>query len=543
MSFRMACLTTAILFLAVVPALADEHQHSHFGNMERLGRVHFPISCSASAQQQFDVALAMLYSFWYEESGKAFAAIADTDPRCAMAYWGVAMSGWHQLWTPPPNKEELKLGLAAVEKARAVGASTDRERAYIAAIEAFYKDSDKLEHRARALAYEKAMADLSARYPDDREGAILYALALLATAPKTDKTFANQKQAGAILEKIYPLQPNHPGLTHFIIHSYDNPVLAQQGLGAARAYAKIAPDVPHALHMPSHIFVRLGYWQEAISSNLASAAAARDYELQARLPGPWDERLHAMDYLAYAFLQSGQEGEARRVLEEATILTNPQAPSPKSWYALAAIPARFTVERRHWTGAAFLMPRTGTWPAAEAITWWARALGAAHMGDLDAARFDVDKLQSLENTLLASKEAPSQYWAGQVEIQRREAAAWLLHLEGKDDQALPLMRSAAELEDTSDKDPMTPGPVVPARELLGDFLLELMQPAAALAEYETSLKTAPNRFNGLYGAARAAEQAGQVAKARDFYAKLLDVCGKANEGPELHRAREYLAKK
>ncbi len=542
MRFRKACLSTVMALVVVASALADEHQHSHFGNMERLGRVHFPISCTPAAQKQFDVALAMLYSFWFEESGKAFAAVADTDPHCAMAWWGVAMSDWHQLWTPP-DKKTLEAGQAAVEKARSIGARTERENAYIAAIASYYQDYDKLDQGTRAAAYEKSMRELRARYPDDHEAAILYALALLATAPATDKTYAHQKQAGAILEKINAQEPNHPGLTHFIIHSYDNPVLAAQGLAAARAYARIAPDVPHALHMPSHIFVRLGYWQEAISSNLASAAAARDYEIREHLPGPWDERLHAMDYLAYAYLQSGREDEARRVAEEASILTDPQGPEPKAWYALAAIPARFAVERRYWAGAAVLTPRTGTWPAAEAITWWARALGAGHLGDVDAVRVDLDKIEAMKKTLLAAKDATSHYWAGQVEVQRREVAAWLAHLEGKDGPALDLMRSAAELEDLSEKSPMTPGPVVPARELLADFLLELNQPAAALTEYETSLKSAPNRFHALYGAARAAEQAGRAAKARGYYNKLVEVCGTPSDVPELRRARQYLAEK
>ncbi len=542
MSLRRACLITAVLCLAVAPAAADEHDHAHFGNMARLGSVHFPISCSAAAQKQFDVAMAKLYSFWYEESVTEFANIGNTDPRCAMAWWGVAMSDWHPLWSPP-TKQDLQAGQAAVEKAQAIGGQSEREKAYIAAIAAFYRDSDKFDHAARATAYEKAMAELSARYPDDHEAAALYALALLATAPVTDKTYAHQKQAGAILEKIYAQEPNHPGLAHFIIHSYDNPVLAERGLAAARAYARIAPDVPHALHMPSHIFVRVGYWQDAIASNLASAAAARDYEIRAHLPGPWDERLHAMDYLVYAYLQSGQEDEARRVLEEASILTNPQGAASKSWYPLAAIPARFTLERRLWPGAAFLTPHPGTWPAAEAITWWARGIGAAHMGDVEAARVDLEKVQAMEAALLGAKDAGSLYWAGQLGIQRRELTAWLAHLDGKDEQALALMRSAADIEDLSEKSPMTPGPIVPAREMLADFLLELKQPAAALAEYETSLKSAPNRFNGLYGAARAAEQTGQAAKARDYYGKLVEVCSRPSRAPELHEAREYLASK
>jgi len=542
MTFRAACLTVA-LFVAVNPAVADEHDHGHFGNMEKLGKVHFPVSCSPAAQKQFDTALAMLHSFWYEESLKAFAAVAETDPHCAMAHWGVAMSGWHQLWTPTPSVEELRLGQAEVEKANAAAAPTARERDYVAAVGVFYKDSDKLDHGTRARAYEKAMGELSARYPEDREAAILYALALVATASPADKSYAHQKQAGAILEAMYSKEPGHPGLAHYIIHSYDYPALAPKGLAAARAYARIAPGVPHALHMPSHIFVRLGYWDEAIASNLASAAAAREYEVHEGLPGPWDERLHAMDYLVYAYLQSGREDEARRILEEASILTNPQAPVAKAWYALAAIPARFTVERRQWGNAASLTPRSGIWPPAEAITWWARAMGAAHLRDLDALRVDLNKLQSLENTLRASKDPATQYWAGQVEVQRREAAAWLAYLEGKNDSAVGLMRSAADLEDASEKSPMTPGPVVPARELLADFLLELKLPAAALVEYKASLATAPNRLNGLYGAARAAEQAGQAGSARQFYAQLLEVCATPGDAPELRRAREFLAQK
>jgi len=542
MKLQKYWLALLFVYLVLSPLFAEEHQHSHYGNMERLGKVHFPISCSAAAQKQFDHSLAMLHSFWYEESVIAFTAIAETDPQCAMPWWGVAMSLWHPLWTAP-TAGELKQGQAAVAKAKAIGAKTQRERDYIAAIEIFYKDSDKLDHRTRALAYQKAMEQLTARYPDDREASIFYAIILDATALPTDKTYANQRKAAEILEKAFAEEPDHPGAAHYLIHTYDDPVLAPQGLKAARSYAKIAPGVPHALHMPSHIFIRLGLWQEAISSNLAAAAAARDYEVQSHMPGPWDERLHAMDYLAYAYLQSGKEDEARRVMEEASILTNPQAPVPKSWYALAAIPARFNVERRNWASAAALMPRPDTWPVAEAITWWTRALGAAHMGDLDAAHLDVNKLKSLEAALLTSKGPKDQYWANQVEIQYREAAAWLAHVEGRDGEALQMMRSAADMEDATEKESMTPGPVIPARELLGDLLLELKQPAAALVEFEKSLKTSPNRFNAVYGAARAAEATGQNDSAKVYYVKLLELCGHSPEGPELLHAKEFLAKK
>jgi hypothetical protein len=419
----------------------------------------------------------------------------------------------------------LQHGWEAVAKAKAVGAKTDRERDYIAAIEDFYRDADKRDHRTRALAYEKAMEQVSLRYPQDHEAAVFYALALDATALPTDKTYANQKKAGAILEKVFAEQPNHPGVAHYIIHSYDYPPLADRALAAARRYAKIAPAAPHALHMPSHIFIRLGLWQEAIDSNRASAAAAREYGLKAFPGRAWFQELHALDYLAYAYLQGAQEREAKGVLDELLVIQKAEPEDGISAYALTAIPARYALERRAWTEAASLTlhPTTFPWSRyhwAEANVYFARALGAARSGNIVSARKEVEQLQSLRDTLAEAKQS---YWAEQVEIQRRAAAAWLAYAEGQHEQAVTLMRSAADLEDATEKHPVTPGPILPARELLGDLLLELKHPAQALGEFEASLRASPNRFHGLSGAARAAQQAGDAEKARRYYAQLVSL--------------------
>ena len=484
----------------------------------------------------------MLHSFWYEEAEKAFRSIAAADPNCSMASWGVAMSLWHPLWPVTPDAESLKKGLAAVAQAETITGNTARERDYIAGIAAFYDNYDKTDHRTRALAYEKAMQQVAQRYANDREASIFYSLALLATAPPTDKTYANQRKAGEILEKVFAEQPNHPGVAHYIIHSYDNPVLAERALPAARSYAKIAPSVPHAQHMPSHIFVRLGLWQEAIASNLASAAAARDYEINSHMQGVWDQRLHAMDYLVYSYLQTGQDGEARRVVEEASAITAVKPEGLIAEYALAAIPARFTVERQHLAGASFLSPRPNAGPAAEAIIWWARALGAARLGDVAAAQQDIAQIQVMKSRLDASPDPNARYWAGQVEIQRREAVALLAHAQGQDEEALRLMRSAVEMEDATEKSPVTPGPVLPACELLADLLMETKQPALALTEFQASLKSAPNRFHPIYGAAQAAESANEPKLAKGYYAKVVEICSQCRpDDPSLQRAQQFLA--
>jgi tetratricopeptide (TPR) repeat protein len=539
-------LTSVVLYLClialfcVVPVMA----HQEGGPSEKLGQVHFPVSCSDAAQQQFDRAVALLHSFWYEEAVKAFTQVTQTDPRCAMGSWGMAMSLWYPLWYPP-SPAALQQGAAAVEQAKATGAPTAREQAYIAAIEAFYKEADKLDHRTRAVAYEKAMEQLHLRYPDDREATVFYALALDTTAVPTDKTYANQLKAAELLEQVFAEEPNHPGVAHYLIHSYDYPPLAGRALTAARSYAKIAPSAPHALHMPSHIFTRLGLWQESIQSNAASAAASKEYASKVGAAGAWPEQLHSMDYLTYAYLQGAQDRDAKRVVDELLEIQKAEPESLPAAYAFAAIPARYALERRRWADAATLTLHPGSFPWSrfrwgEAITVFSRALGAARSGDVAKAGKEVDTLQSLHSALVEAKQS---YWADQVEIQRRAAAAWVAHAEGKHDEALALMRSAADLESSTEKHPVTPGPIVPARELLGELLLDLNQPAQALAELEASLRTDPNRLNGLYGAARAAELSGDHGKARTYYASLVALCEQADsERPELLTAKAFLAK-
>ncbi len=519
-----------------------QDSHSHFGDMGQIGTVQFPTSCSAAVQPQFERAVAMLHSFWYEEAGKTFQSIVETDPSCSMALWGVAMSLWHPLWPTAPDAESLKKGSVALVQARSITGNTGRERDYIGAISAFYENYDKTDHRTRALAYEKSMQEVAQRYPNDREASVFYALALLATASPTDKTYSNQRKAGEILEGIFAEQPSHPGVAHYIIHSYDNPVLADHALAAARSYARIAPSVPHAQHMPSHIFIRLGLWQEAIASNLASAAAARDYEIKSHMDGVWDQRLHAMDYLVYAYLQTGQEDEARRVVEEASAITDVKPGGLIAEYALAAIPARFAIELQNWTAAAVLRPRHNTGSAAEVITWWARAVGAARLADVAAAQQDIAQIEIMKSRLDASPDAGAKYWAGQAEIQRLEAASLLAHTQKQDDEALRLMRSAAEMEDATEKSPVTPGPVLPARELLADLLMETNQPALALSEFQIALKAAPNRLHSIYGAAQAAESANQLELAKRYYSKVVENCAQCRlDSPSLRRARQFLA--
>ena len=391
---------------------------------EKLGEVHFPISCNSDAQKRFDRAVAILHSMWYEEAVKDFTAAPKADPGCAMAWWGVAMSNWHELWEPP-TPAALAAGAAAVAKAEAIGGKTEREKAYIAAIAVFYKDSGTLDHHTRALAYEKAMADLHQRWPDDREAAIFYALSLDATAVPADKTYANQKKAAAILEPLFIAEPNHPGVAHYLIHSYDEPPLAAKGLPAARRYASIAPSVPHALHMPGHIFTRLGYWQELIDSNRRAAAAGQAYAKTAFGEGvALDQSLHAMDYLAYAYLQKAEDQQVLALIDEITAFKKATPETRGTAYAMAAIPARYALERQDWALAAKLeKPKAEVgwdkFPPAGAILDFAKALGDAHTGDLAAAKAEIDKLAATRDAL----KAKNKYWSDQVEVQRLAAAA------------------------------------------------------------------------------------------------------------------------
>jgi tetratricopeptide (TPR) repeat protein len=535
-----------VLSLAATGAVADEkdHQHHH-ARPEKLGTIIFPISCAPASQAPFARAVALLHSFWYDEAEKAFAAVAAADPACAMAQWGIAMSLYHPIWAAP-NPAEIARGRAAVEKAVAAGAPTGREKAYVAAIESFFKDAETVDHRTRAVAYEKAMERVHQQYPEDREAAIFYALALLGTAPPTDKTYANQKKAGEILNGVLPQQPDHPGVAHYLIHSFDYPQLAALALPAARSYSTIAESSPHALHMPSHIFVRLGLWDDSIQSNEASAAAARAHVRKTAPDLSSFDELHALDYLAYAFLQQGRDVKAREVLEQVRAVTRLDNPQFAAAYALAAVPARYALERGRWADAASLEvgPAWFPWdkfPFAEAITQVARAVGAARSGDVARAREAVARLEAL-HTAAIDKKIP--YWPDQIEIQRREGAAWLAMAEGRKDEAASLMKDAVTLEAATDKHPVTPGPVLPARELYGDLLMALARPVDALAEYDASLAVAPNRLYPLAGAVRAAFAAGQKDKARAYLATVEKVTAKADGSrPELTKLRATAAGK
>ena len=531
-------ITTAVCLTLAASALA-QHEHEHpAGDVGRLGKVNFPISCDPAVQPQFNSAVAMLHSFWYEKASDTFAAVAQNDPKCGMAYWGIAMTHYHQIWEAT-GPADLKAGMSAMEQAETAGAKTQREQDYIAAIGTFYKDNDRLDHRTRALAYEKAMEQLQARYRDDSEAAVFCALALVATAPPADKTYVNQRKAGAILERIFVEQPEHPGVAHYIIHAYDYPPLAERALEAARRYAKIAPDSPHALHMPSHIFTRLGLWQESIDSNLASAASA----VKNNSPG---NELHAKDYMIYAYLQGAQDREAKKALE-ASPPGRSNDPQYMNWlYATGTSPARYAVERHRWAEAAALPVPTNTFPR-ERYSWteanlhFARALGASHTGDVEAAQKDLRQLAAIREILTQEN---NKYWADQVDIQREIATAWITLAEGKREQALQQMRSAADHEDSTDKHNVTPGVILPARELLGEMLLELNQPAQAIVEFEATLRAAPNRFNAVAGAARAAKLSGDDAKAKAYYAKLLSMCEHADgDRPDLQEGRSLLAQK
>ncbi len=521
------------LMAAVVMA---QHDHSA-GDPYQLGTVKFATSCSG-VQNEFERGMALLHSFWYAESEKAFGEVAKKDPACAMAYWGIAMSITHPLWEAA-GTDSLRRGWETVQKAQSAATADERERVYIAAIATFYGDYETASHLARTQAYEQAMQKLAERYPQDDEAKMFYALSILgtATASPPDKTYARQKQAGAILDELLPKYPQHPGMAHYIIHSYDFPPLADRGVEAARSYAKIAPDSPHALHMPSHIFTRLGMWDDSVVSNIDSAAAAKKHQSVG-------DELHAMDYLVYAYLQQGQDARAKKILDSMPAVKLGEPAAFAGFYARAAIPARYVVERRDWKEAAKLEVPTGVFPGGryawtEATFHFARALGAAHAGQFEIARQAIEKLREQHETLLKGSDAG---WPEQVEIQRITAAAWLAHKQKNTDEALKLMREAAARDDAADKHPVTPGAIAPARELLGEMLLELQRPAEAAKEFEAVLQGSPGRFNALYGAGRAAQLAGNAQKARSYFTKLVENCLKADtERAELREARAALA--
>ncbi len=515
--------------LALVPGgtlAQEEHAHAH-STAEKLGSVRFPTSCQPGAQTAFTRGLALLHSFAYAEAAQTFREAAASDPDCGMAQWGIAMSNYHPIWGPP-TEGEFAAGKAAAERAAAISAPSARERDYIAAIGAYYR-GDTVPHPTRVSAYAEAMAGVAERHPDDHEAQVLHALAILGVAYNLppDKSYARQRQAAEILNQLLPREPDHPGIAHYMIHSFDYPELAELALPAARAYAGIAPSAPHALHMPSHIFTRLGMWQESIDSNLASARTAQEWVDESQPGATAFDALHAMDYLEYAYLQTGQDEKAREVREQAAVVTQIDTPFFAAGYALAAIPARYTLERRAWQEAAALTPKPTSFPWAkypytEAIVHFASAVGAARAGDPETARGALARLTAVQGSLQGQKGFD---WATQVEIQRLAAAGWLARAEQQDDEAQRLLRSAADLEDSTDKHPVTPGSILPAREQLADLLLELGLPGAALTEYEASLRSAPARLNSYRGAALAAERAGQVDTASSYRERLVVLCG------------------
>ena len=497
---------------------------------QKLGKVHFATSCNDTAQRRFDRAMRYQHSFWYAESKEIYEEALKADPECAIAYWGIALALLNNPHNavPTPN---LPLGLAAIEKGQAVGAKTERERDYIDALSVMYADYDKIPHQARVQSYLKKMAALAAKYPDDDEAQIFYAITLNVAASPADKTYANQLKGAAILEPIWQRQPQHPGIAHYLIHLYDYPPIAEKGIPAALRYSKIAPNAPHAQHMPSHIFTRVGYWKESIAANLASVQAAKASKESG-------DQLHGQDYLVYAYLQLGQDAAARQVIDQMEA-TQPNPDVYAGAFAQAASPARYMVERGDWKGAASLEVKPSKFPQTMAITYFARALGAARSGDPSAARADVAKLYEIRDSL---REAKSDYWATQADVEAQVANAWVLYAEGKYDDALNAMSAAADAEDKTEKSPVTPGSLAPARELYGFMLLDRGMAKEALAAFEATQAKEPNRFNGYAGAAKAAQALGDTAKAKANYEKLLALAsGSDSHRPTLAAARSFVA--
>jgi len=539
-SNRIPCLLLFCLTFTLVAAAVDDEDHHHHEDLTetQLGTVHFPVSCAQSVQKPFARGVALLHSFWYEEAEKEFLDIAKDDPHCAMAHWGIAMSLWHQLWDFPDQKvlkrgvKEVKTGQKLAKKA------TPREQAYLAAAAAFYSNSKNLKRLERAKPYSDAMKKVYESYPDDHEAATFYALSLIAAEPEDDKDFATRKQAAAILEKVFAAEPDHPGVAHYLIHAYDRPELAQLGIPAARRYAEIAPAAPHALHMPSHIFARVGLWQDDIKSNIASIDATR--KTAAMGMGGEDHQFHAMDFLVYAYLQSGREADAQKVIDEVKAMP----PTHHVMYGMnyderldsqTRFEASYALELHQWREAASLPLASD--PEYRDITYLARALGAARSGQLAEAHKDVDQVKSL------AKSAREKKHTGEADFLERsigEAQAWIAHAEGKDDEAIKLLRAVAEKE----TDGFSETGFLPAQELLGDLLLDAKRPQEAFVEYQTDLKENPNRFNSLYGAAQAAEAAGKQKEANEYYTQLLKSCeGGSSTRAELSHARQLLAQK
>ena len=518
------------LFAAIFAAASCSTALAQDQADQKLGRVHFATTCNEIAQRRFDRAMRYQHSFCYAESKEIYQEAVKADPGCAIAYWGIALSLLNNPHSaiPAPN---LPLGLAAIEKAREIGANSERERDYIDALSVMYVDYDKAPHQARVQAYLKKMEALAGKYPDDDEAQIFYAITLNVAASPADKTYANQLKGAAILEPIWQRQPLHPGVAHYLIHLYDYPGIAEKGLPAAIRYSKIAPNAPHAQHMPSHIFTRVGYWKESVSANLASVAAAKANHESG-------DQLHGEDYLVYAYLQLGQDANARGVIDDIEA-AKPDPDYFAAAFSKAASPARYAIERGDWNGAAKLEVAPSKFPQTMAISHFARALGAARSGDATAARAEAAKLSQIRDSL---RDAKSDYWAEQVDVEAQEANAWALYADAKYDDALKAMSVAADAEDKTEKAPVTPGPVVPARELYGVMLLDRGMAKQALAAFEATKAKEPNRFNGYAGAAQAAQALGDTATAKANYQKLLALTSDSvSERPMLATARAFVA--
>ena len=523
---RLGLIAEFLLTVLSAFAVGQEHQH---GKVEELGTVHFATSCNEAAQKQFERPVALLHSFQFSRAIEGFHAVLKSDANCGIAYWGISLSQWSNPFAlGAKHPGQLQAGRENAERGLAVGAKTERERAYIAAVGNLYRGFENTPQQARLLAYRDAMAGVAAKYPDDHEAQIFYALAISAAEDPADKTYAGRLKAGSILEKLFEQEPTHPGLAHYIIHTYDVAPLAERALPAARRYSEIAPDAPHALHMPSHTFTRTGYWQESIDSNVAAAAAARRENQTA-------EELHASDYEIYAYLQTAQDEAAGRVLaalpeiasrfDPEAVIAGAGGPSA-GYFALAAIPARYALERQQWKQAAQLTPRETPFPYTEAMTWFARGLGAARLKQAPQARASLVALQQIRQRL---SQAGENYWAQQVQIQKLEVEAWTAFAGSRKDEALRQMKRAAELEDGTEKSAVTPGPLAPARELLGEMLLEMNAPTQALDQFKATLTKEPGRFRSLYGAAKAAQLSGNREASLKYFRQLLQVCERADK--------------
>jgi len=487
-----------LLFLALsLPFASAQETHDH-GVPEKLGKVSFPISCAPTVQDDFNRGVALLHSFAYSAAKSEFQSVVTRDPQCAMAHWGVAMTYYQPLWQPPVSPATSPIAEQEIGLATQIGARTERERGFIRALSLIFESTDTVPYPERASQYERAMSVVASQNKDDAEAQVFYALALIANASPTDKTHTKQKQAAELLEPLYRAYPQHPGIPHYLIHACDNAEMAQRGLAPARAYSQIAPSAPHALHMPSHIFTRLGLWNDSILSNLAAREAAD------RLGDTGDE-LHAMDYLVYAYLQAGQDQEASRLVEQLKEMHNLDQSDFKVAYAFTAIPVRLDVERGRWSDASAIVPPEKAPPQVVAVALWARGLGLARTGRPDSARMEIEKLERIEEQLHAAGE---DYWATQVDIQIGEVQAWSAQASNKPDEAVELLRKAADEEDAIEKLPVTPGPIIPAREQLGYLLLERNQPVLALKEFQSALSNTPGRRGATLGAAQAQQLSG-----------------------------------